>query len=163
MFDIANVPLTQVPQEERMHYLTKAREVGYFRGYKMPKYFVRRPSQLLGLEHGLTSSWYSQHIDNGVRDQIENYSGAFQSEASSSLLLVQCPHYEPQYTSSPICRSIQTRSVHLSLRSPSSAGTVIARYYIRSSGTSSMRWTAEFSWNFVGFLRGAWSCLRIRS
>ena len=86
MFDIANVPLTQVPQEERMHYLTKAREVGYFRGYKMPKYFVRGPSQLLDLQHRLTSSWYPQHIDNGVRDQIENYSGAFQSRASIDLI-----------------------------------------------------------------------------
>ena len=102
MFDIANVPLTQVPQEERMHYLTKAREVGYFRGYKMPKYFVRRPSQLLGLEHGLTSSWYSQHIDNGVRDQIDHYASTSPPTIHRDFLLTSTspvirPAFEQQH------------------------------------------------------------------
>ena len=40
IYDIADVPFTQVPQQEKQQYATKAREVGYFRGYKLPKYYV---------------------------------------------------------------------------------------------------------------------------
>jgi len=52
MFDIANVPMAQVSQEDKIRYDGKMHETGSYTGYKPRQYW---------------------HIDNGVRDQIEHY------------------------------------------------------------------------------------------
>ncbi|KAI0767702.1 Clavaminate synthase-like protein [Fomes fomentarius] len=52
MFDIADVPFTQVEDEEKMKFTSKLTESGSYRGYK------------------LRNLWA---IENGVRDQIEHY------------------------------------------------------------------------------------------
>ncbi|TBU57579.1 Clavaminate synthase-like protein [Dichomitus squalens] len=52
LIDIANVPFTQVPEEEQRSFVSKIRELGEWKGYK-PRQF-----------------W---HVDNGVRDQIDHY------------------------------------------------------------------------------------------
>ncbi|EEB89471.1 hypothetical protein MPER_12426, partial [Moniliophthora perniciosa FA553] len=52
IFDIANVPFTQVPEEEKKLYHAKPHETGSFQGYKPRQYW---------------------HIEGGVRDQMEQY------------------------------------------------------------------------------------------
>ncbi|RPD60561.1 Clavaminate synthase-like protein [Lentinus tigrinus ALCF2SS1-7] len=52
IFDIADVPFSQVPEEKKKLYESKTRETGMFRGYKPRKYF---------------------QIDNGVQDSFEHY------------------------------------------------------------------------------------------
>ncbi|KAI0708359.1 Clavaminate synthase-like protein [Earliella scabrosa] len=52
MVDIADVPFTQVPDEELKQFTSKIKEVGSYRGYKPREFWT---------------------IDNGVRDQIEQY------------------------------------------------------------------------------------------
>ncbi|KAJ8083105.1 hypothetical protein PM082_008974 [Marasmius tenuissimus] len=52
MFDIANVPFEQVPEEEKKKFDSKPHETGSFQGYKLRQYW---------------------HIQGGVRDQIESY------------------------------------------------------------------------------------------
>ncbi|KAJ6453599.1 Clavaminate synthase-like protein [Mycena sanguinolenta] len=52
MFDIADVSFTCVDAEEKRLYAAKIKETGSFQGYKPRQYW---------------------HIDNGVHDQIENY------------------------------------------------------------------------------------------
>ncbi|KAI0752490.1 hypothetical protein C8Q80DRAFT_1267037 [Daedaleopsis nitida] len=59
MCDVADVPLSNVAEEEKKKYVVKGREIGIFRGYKPRQYF---------------------HIDNGVHDQIENYSTHIEPE-----------------------------------------------------------------------------------
>ncbi|ESK85342.1 Clavaminate synthase-like protein [Moniliophthora roreri MCA 2997] len=54
IFDIANVPFTQVPEDEKKLYHAKPHETGSFQGYKPRQYWVR-------------------HIEGGVRDQMEQY------------------------------------------------------------------------------------------
>ncbi|KAI3612076.1 Clavaminate synthase-like protein [Moniliophthora roreri] len=52
IFDIANVPFTQVPEDEKKLYHAKPHETGSFQGYKPRQYW---------------------HIEGGVRDQMEQY------------------------------------------------------------------------------------------
>ncbi|TCD61508.1 hypothetical protein EIP91_008305 [Steccherinum ochraceum] len=52
MFDIANVPLAQVSEEEKHKFDGKMQQTGSYQGYKPRQYW---------------------HVDNGVRDQIEHY------------------------------------------------------------------------------------------
>ncbi|KAK1232450.1 hypothetical protein PQX77_004427 [Marasmius sp. AFHP31] len=52
MFDIANIPFEQVPEEEKKKFDSKPHETGSFQGYKLRQYW---------------------HIQGGVRDQIESY------------------------------------------------------------------------------------------
>ncbi|RPD60559.1 Clavaminate synthase-like protein [Lentinus tigrinus ALCF2SS1-7] len=52
MIDIADVPFTQVPEEEQKQFTSKIKEVGSYRGYKPRQFWT---------------------IDNGVKDQIEHY------------------------------------------------------------------------------------------
>ncbi|THH28315.1 hypothetical protein EUX98_g5880 [Antrodiella citrinella] len=52
VFDIANIPLAQVSDEEKMKYDGKMQQTGSYQGYKPRQYW---------------------QIDNGVRDQIEHY------------------------------------------------------------------------------------------
>lgn len=52
MFDIADVPFTQVTAEEKKTYIAKIKENGSYQGYKPRQYW---------------------HVDNGVRDQVEHY------------------------------------------------------------------------------------------
>ncbi|KIK67739.1 hypothetical protein GYMLUDRAFT_36495 [Collybiopsis luxurians FD-317 M1] len=52
MFDIADVPFSQVSDEEKEKYMATSKVTGSWQGYKPRQYW---------------------HIDNGVRDQIENY------------------------------------------------------------------------------------------
>ena len=40
IFDIADVPFTQVSEEDKKQYGSKTRETGLFRGYKPRKYLV---------------------------------------------------------------------------------------------------------------------------
>ncbi|KAF8490579.1 Clavaminate synthase-like protein [Gautieria morchelliformis] len=52
MFDIADIPFEQVSQTEKEQYLGQMKQTGSYQGYKLRSYW---------------------HVDNGVRDQIENY------------------------------------------------------------------------------------------
>ncbi|KAI0342235.1 Clavaminate synthase-like protein [Trametopsis cervina] len=52
IFDIADVPFTQVSDEEKQEYKGRMLETGSYQGYKLRKYW---------------------HIDGGVHDQVENY------------------------------------------------------------------------------------------
>ncbi|KAI1787054.1 Clavaminate synthase-like protein [Ganoderma leucocontextum] len=52
MTDIANVPFTEVPEDEQMQFVSKTKELGEWKGYKPRQYW---------------------HVDNGVRDQIHHY------------------------------------------------------------------------------------------
>ncbi|PIL28627.1 hypothetical protein GSI_08669 [Ganoderma sinense ZZ0214-1] len=52
MVDIANVPFTEVPEEEQAQFISKTKELGEWKGYKPRQYW---------------------HVDNGVRDQIQHY------------------------------------------------------------------------------------------
>ncbi|KAJ3746561.1 Clavaminate synthase-like protein [Lentinula detonsa] len=52
MFDIADVPFSQVSDEEKQKYVAPTKQTGSYQGYKLRQYW---------------------HIDGGVRDQIENY------------------------------------------------------------------------------------------
>ncbi|PIL28641.1 hypothetical protein GSI_08683 [Ganoderma sinense ZZ0214-1] len=84
MVDIADVPFTQVSEEEKQHFASKIKETGSYRGFKPREFWVRYP---LSLVHflPLCDDWSDAHgksdfvlllrqtIDNGVRDQIENY------------------------------------------------------------------------------------------
>ncbi|KAI0703870.1 Clavaminate synthase-like protein [Cerioporus squamosus] len=52
IFDIADVPSTQIPEDEKKQYESNAWQTGLFRGYKPRNY---------------------KHFDNGVRDSYEHY------------------------------------------------------------------------------------------
>ncbi|KAI0708376.1 Clavaminate synthase-like protein [Earliella scabrosa] len=52
IFDIADVPFAQVPEDEKKQYAGDIKKTGSYRGYKLRQYW---------------------HIDNGVRDQLEHY------------------------------------------------------------------------------------------
>ncbi|KAH8077494.1 Clavaminate synthase-like protein [Cristinia sonorae] len=52
IFNVANVPLDQVSDEEKMKFDGKLQQTGSYQGYKPRQYW---------------------HVDNGVRDQIEHY------------------------------------------------------------------------------------------
>ncbi|KAF8586081.1 Clavaminate synthase-like protein [Ramaria rubella] len=52
IFDIAEVPFQLVDQEEKERYAGQMKQTGSYQGYKLRSYW---------------------HVDNGVRDQIENY------------------------------------------------------------------------------------------
>ncbi|THU84387.1 Clavaminate synthase-like protein [Dendrothele bispora CBS 962.96] len=52
MFDIADVPFSQVGDEEKEKYAGTMKQTGSYQGYKLRQYW---------------------HIDGGVRDQVENY------------------------------------------------------------------------------------------
>ncbi|PFH47634.1 hypothetical protein AMATHDRAFT_77105 [Amanita thiersii Skay4041] len=52
IFDIANIPFTQVSDEDKQKYLGRMKETGSYQGYKLRQYW---------------------HIDAGVRDQLEHY------------------------------------------------------------------------------------------
>ncbi|KAI0089615.1 hypothetical protein BDY19DRAFT_113838 [Irpex rosettiformis] len=52
IFDIANVPFTQVPDDEKKEHVARMLEEGSYQGYKPRQYW---------------------HVDGGVRDQVENY------------------------------------------------------------------------------------------
>ncbi|RDB27660.1 hypothetical protein Hypma_003184 [Hypsizygus marmoreus] len=52
IFDIADIPFTQVSDEEKRKYVAKMKETGSYQGYKPRQYW---------------------HIDAGVRDQLEHY------------------------------------------------------------------------------------------
>ncbi|KAH7869542.1 Clavaminate synthase-like protein [Lentinula edodes] len=52
MFDIADVPFSQVSDEEKQKYVAPTKQTGSYQGYKLRQYW---------------------HIDGGVRDQVENY------------------------------------------------------------------------------------------
>ncbi|PFH51141.1 hypothetical protein AMATHDRAFT_59632 [Amanita thiersii Skay4041] len=52
MFDITDVPFSQVTDEEKQKYAGKIKETGSFQGYKLRQYW---------------------HLENGVRDQLEHY------------------------------------------------------------------------------------------
>ncbi|KAF9011696.1 hypothetical protein BDQ17DRAFT_783244 [Cyathus striatus] len=52
LFDIADIPFSQVSEQEKQKYLGRMKETGSYEGYKLRGY---------------------NHIGNGVRDQIEHY------------------------------------------------------------------------------------------
>ena len=49
MFDIANVPFEQVPEEEKKEFDSKPHETGSFQGYKLRQYWVRALTTMLQL------------------------------------------------------------------------------------------------------------------
>ncbi|THG99700.1 hypothetical protein EW026_g2693 [Hermanssonia centrifuga] len=74
IFDIADVPFTQVSDLEKQKYAGKMLETGSYTGYKLRRYWVRYP-----------------HIDAGVQDQIESYNSmesdnSFQEAIADAIL-----------------------------------------------------------------------------
>ena len=82
MFDIADVPFSVVGEEEKRLYEAKIKERGSFQGYKPRQWFVR-PFRLT--LHNSMLSGHLQHIDNGVRDQLEAYNGTPYSQVHSDV------------------------------------------------------------------------------
>ncbi|KAJ8457010.1 hypothetical protein ONZ51_g11780 [Trametes cubensis] len=56
IFDIADVPFSQVAEDEKKQFSYDIKATGLYKGYKLRQYW---------------------HIDNGVRDQIEHYNSAY--------------------------------------------------------------------------------------
>lgn len=77
IFDIADVPFAQVPEDEKKRYAGDIKQTGSYRGYKLRQYWVRS-SHTAALRVTLTNV-VVQHIDNGVRDQLEHYNRTCQS------------------------------------------------------------------------------------
>lgn len=79
IFDIADVPFSQVAEDEKKQFSYDIKATGLYKGYKLRQYWVRL--QYLRLPRlSLTLAWHTdhaQHIDNGVRDQIEHYNSAY--------------------------------------------------------------------------------------
>ena len=73
MFNIADVPFSLVPEDEKKRFAGDIKKTGSYRGYKLRQYWVRRQS-LIGFNRVPTMT--SKHIDNGVRDQLEHYNSA---------------------------------------------------------------------------------------
>ena len=71
VFDIANVPFEQVSDDEKIKYMGKMLETGSYQGYKLRQYWVSRYRR--SLLFCAAFSRRMQHINGGVRDQIENY------------------------------------------------------------------------------------------
>ncbi|KAF9078573.1 hypothetical protein BDP27DRAFT_1309816, partial [Rhodocollybia butyracea] len=53
VFDIADVPFSQVSDDEKQKYIASPKQTGSYQGYKLREYW---------------------HVDGGVRNQVENYS-----------------------------------------------------------------------------------------
>ncbi|KAE9405499.1 Clavaminate synthase-like protein [Gymnopus androsaceus JB14] len=91
MFDIADVPFSQVSDEEKEKYVAQTKQTGSYQGYKLRQYW---------------------HIDGGVRDQVENYnihrdiSRRAHPEALRPLLpeIRQLAHHSHMNVLSPILR-----------------------------------------------------------
>ncbi|KAI0819372.1 hypothetical protein BC628DRAFT_1476307 [Trametes gibbosa] len=60
IFDIADLPFAQVPEEEKKAFAGNIKETGSYRGYKLRNYWFGSKRTV-------------QHIDNGVHDQLEHY------------------------------------------------------------------------------------------
>lgn len=75
MFDIANVPFEHVSESEKQEYLAAIKTNGSYQGYKPREYFVCSILSDTGI-CGVSDAMI-QHIDNGVRDQVELYSSKF--------------------------------------------------------------------------------------
>ena len=73
MCDIANIPFSQVSEEEKRAFTGKIKEVGSYRGYKPRQFWV----YAFLVETRKRAHCIHQTIDNGVRDQIEHYNSAF--------------------------------------------------------------------------------------
>ena len=84
MVDIADVPFTQVPDEELKQFTSKIKEIGSYRGYKPREFWVRRFSVSLCV----AANPSPQTIDNGVRDQIEQYNSKFVFPSSTGDLSI---------------------------------------------------------------------------
>ena len=74
MFDIADVAFAKVPEEEKKQFTANFKETGLYSGYKLRQYWVSNVRSLL---RGYWDRYCMQHIDNGVRDQIEHFNGKY--------------------------------------------------------------------------------------
>lgn len=72
MFDIADTPFSQVPEDEKKSFVADIKGTGSYQGYKLRQYWVSSSSQM-GTKALIDCM---QHIDAGVRDQIEHYNRA---------------------------------------------------------------------------------------
>lgn len=74
IFDIADIPFSQVPEEEMKRYVSDIKATGSYRGFKPRRIWV----SAVHIVGGGTSKILrcAQEIDNGVRDQLEHYNSA---------------------------------------------------------------------------------------
>lgn len=75
MFDIADIPFTQVKEEDKPQFTNNIKEVGSLQGYKPRSYWVC-------VTPGSDANYFdspcaSQKIDNGIPDQMEHYNSKF--------------------------------------------------------------------------------------
>ena len=76
MVDIADVPFSAVPDDEQALFLSEVTvERGDRRGYKPRQLWVRQ--RLSSRTRTRGSDLRFQHLENGVRDQIQNYASMF--------------------------------------------------------------------------------------
>ena len=56
IFDVADVPFSQVSDDEKKQYAGKIKETGLYSGYKLREYWVRSPLHLLTLVVDLSAT-----------------------------------------------------------------------------------------------------------
>jgi hypothetical protein len=77
VFDIADVPFEQVSEAEKEQYVGRMKQTGSYQGYKPRSYWVRIPLAIVHRLNLINTEVTIQLVDNGVRDQIENYNGIY--------------------------------------------------------------------------------------
>jgi hypothetical protein len=69
IFDIADTPFSAVSDSEKRIYAGKIKQTGSYQGYKLRQYWVRDSLA----QYKVAQFNQIQHIDAGVRDQLEHY------------------------------------------------------------------------------------------
>ncbi len=73
IFDIANVLFEHVPEDEKKQFAGDIKKTGSYRGYKLRNYWVSSLGTCNLWRSRCSRCTATQHIDNGVRDQLEHY------------------------------------------------------------------------------------------
>jgi isopenicillin N synthase-like dioxygenase len=73
IFDIADLPFSAVSDSEKKIYAGTMKQSGSYQGYKLRQYWVRGRRVTHHMSVWFTQGNRIQHIDAGVRDQLEHY------------------------------------------------------------------------------------------
>ena len=70
IFDIADVPFSQVSDEDKIKFSSKIKESGSYRGYKLRECWARIQEIILC---SCVTDTSAKTISDGIKDQIEHY------------------------------------------------------------------------------------------
>ena len=92
MRKMRNHNIAYVSDEEKKPYFASIKETGSYQEYKLQQHYICQNNFFLSWN----ISWLSiqQHIDNGVHDQLENYSSKHDSDHSLLIISTQCPIHQ---------------------------------------------------------------------